>query len=147
MCFTALRKFRYIADPICIVAAAAYILGRCVLRPHGVGGWLVHDYLNDFLCLPLFLPMILGLQRLLRLRRHDMPPRLWEVLQHWVVFSVIFEAVLPRYPHIWRTTADPWDVVAYLVGGLVAWTIWQRRVRQARHVLTTPATSHRYSGA
>jgi hypothetical protein len=86
----------------------------------------VHGYLNDLLCLPLFLPLILFVQKLLRLRRHDDPPRLWETVQHAIIFSVIFEVILPRYPQYFRTTADPLDALAYLVGGLVAWLIWRR---------------------
>lgn len=123
------HPFRYFADPICVASMACYALGRWYLKPQHLGGWFVHDYLNDLLCLPLFLPMSLGMQRLLRLRRHDAPPRLWEVLQHAVVFSVVFEVLLPRYPHTFRTTADPWDAVAYFVGGLFAWALWPRLAR------------------
>jgi hypothetical protein len=68
--------------------------------------------------------MILGLQRLLKIRRHDGRPRLWEVLQHWVIFSVVFEVVIPRFPQHFRSTADVLDVVAYLMGGLLAWIGW-----------------------
>ena len=113
------RPFRYAADPVCVGAVLLYAVNRWALKPHGVGGAFTHGYLNDVLCLPLFLPPILFAQRLLRLRRHDGRPRLWEVLQHWLVFSLVFEVVLPRYPQWFRTTADPLDVVAYLAGGLV----------------------------
>jgi hypothetical protein len=125
------RPFRYAADPLCLASMACYALGRWYLKPHHVGGWFVHDYLNDILCLPLFLPISLGAQRLLRLRRHDAPPRLWEVLQHGIIFSVLFEVILPRYPHLFRTTADPWDAVAYFAGGLIAWLAWFRLARRA----------------
>src|SRR5690349_4676630 len=117
-------RFRYLGDPICAGSLVLYLVGRWILRPHHLGGAFVQGYLNDVLCLPLFLPMILLIQRRIGLRRHDLPPRLWEVLQHWMIFSVLFEVVLPQFPGHFTTTADPLDVVAYLAGGLVAWAIW-----------------------
>jgi len=122
-----MRKFRYILDPICLACIVAYPLNRWVLKPHHVLGDFGRFWFNDLICLPLFLPMILGLQRLLRIRRHDGPPQLWEVLQHAVIFSVLFEVILPRYPQVFRTTADPWDAVCYFVGGLGAWVVWNGR--------------------
>jgi hypothetical protein len=82
------------------------------------------------LCLPLFLPASLYLQRLCRVRRHDGPPRLWEVLQHWVVFSVVFELMIPAFPRFFRSTADPWDAVAYLAGGTAGWLVWSGGLRR-----------------
>ena len=84
------------------------------------------------ICLPLFLPMILYAQRLLGLRRHDGYPRPWEIAQHWAIFSVVFEVVLPRMGNTFDTTADPWDVVAYAVGGAAAgaWWAWRLRIMQ-----------------
>jgi hypothetical protein len=106
------------------MAIVVYAINRWALKPHGIGGAFTHGYLNDVLCLPLFLPGILYAQRRLRLRGHDGYPRAWEILQHWLVFSVVFEIVLPRYPEWFRTTADPFDVVAYFVGGLLAGCYW-----------------------
>jgi hypothetical protein len=123
------RPFRYYADPVCVASLVAYALNRFVLKPNGVGGDFVRCYLNDLLCLPLFLPTILYVQRRLGLRRTDAFPRAWEVVQHWLVFAVVFEVVLPRYPTWFRTTADPLDAVAYLVGGLAALLIWSRSRR------------------
>ena len=119
------RRFRYIADPVCIMSLLLYALNRFYLKPHHIGGWFTHGYLNDVLCLPLFLPMILRVQRLLGIRRHDDFPHVWELFQHWVIFSVVFEVILPRLPGTFDTTADPWDVVAYLAGAIVALCFWR----------------------
>lgn len=121
-CFS--RRFRYVADPICVGSVLLYAANRWFLKPHHIGGAFTHGYLNDVICLPLFLPPILYAQRLVGLRKHDGYPRLWEVLQHWVIFSIVFEVVIPRFPKYFRSTADPLDVVAYLAGGLVAWLYW-----------------------
>ena len=124
--------FRYFADPICITCLIIYPINRWYLKPHHIGGWFTHGYLNDVMCLPLFLPIILYLQRLMRVRRHDGNPRLWEVLQHWVIFSVVFEVILPTMPKAFTHTQDPWNVVAYLSGGVAAGIIWKWRARPPR---------------
>ena len=118
------RDFRYLADLVCVMAIVIYVVNRWLLKPHGIGGAFAKNYLNDVLCLPLFVPVSLGLQRLLRVRQHDGRPRLWEVFQHWAVFSVMFELVIPRFPRQFHSTADPLDVLAYLGGGLAAWFVW-----------------------
>jgi hypothetical protein len=118
------RGFRYVTDPICIACLLLYPLNRWYLKPHRIGGHFTVAFLNDTICLPLFLPMILYLQRRLGVRRHDGPPRLWEVLQHWAIFSVVFKAIMPRFPQVFRTSGDPWDMLAYIGGGLIAWAIW-----------------------
>ncbi len=108
-----------------MISLAAYALWRFVLRPHGIQNNFTIAYLNDFLCLPLFLPISLYIQRCLRIRHHDAPPRLWEILQHWIIFSVLFEAILPCFPAQFHTTADPYDVLAYLAGGMTAAVCWR----------------------
>jgi hypothetical protein len=118
-------QFRYLADPVCIASLLIYVVNRFYLKPHHIGGLFTVGYLNDVLCLPLFMPMILRAQHMLGLRRHDDYPRLWEILQHWVIFSILFEVIIPRFPMQFDSTADPWDVVAYLAGGLAAWVWWR----------------------
>src|ERR1700722_14382235 len=93
-----LPGFRYLADPICIAALLISPINRFVLKPHHIGGWFTHGYLNDVLCLPLFVPMILYLQRVIGLRKHDGYPRAWEIIQHWAIFSIMFQALIPRFP-------------------------------------------------
>jgi hypothetical protein len=123
--------FRYFADPICIACLFTYPINRWYLKPHHIGGWFTHGYLNDVMCLPLFLPMILYGQRLLGLRRHDGYPRWWEILQHWVIFSVVFEVILPMMPKTFSHTQDPWNVVAYLSGGVIAGIYWKSQAGMA----------------
>jgi len=122
---TSSRPFRYFADPICIACLILYAVNRWYFKPHRIGGWFTEGYVNDLICLPLLLPMILYGQRLFRLRKHDGFPRLWEVLQHAVIFSIVFEIIIPRYPKVFTSTADPWDAVSYFVGGIAAWLVWR----------------------
>jgi hypothetical protein len=124
------RSFRYLFDPLCVTAIVLFAVNRFALKPLGVAEPFVFGYVNDLLCLPIFLPISLGLQRLMRVRRHDDPPRLWETLQHAAIFSVVFEVVLPRFPAYFVSRADPLDVVAYFVGGLFAWAWWRWRANR-----------------
>jgi hypothetical protein len=121
--------FGYLADPVCIASLLIYAVNRWYLKPHHVGGWFTHGYLNDVLCLPLFLPMILRVQRLIGVRKHDQFPSFWEMLQHWAIFSIVFEVIIPRFPNRFDSTADPFDVLAYLAGGALAWIWWRWRGR------------------
>ena len=116
--------FRYVDDPICIASMFIYVLNRYVLKPHHVGGWLVHDYLNDLLCLPIFLPVILRFQSALGIRRHHGPPTLFEVFHNWAIFSVLYYFVFPRLS-AFSSAADPWNSVAYLIGGLASYGLWK----------------------
>ena len=42
---------------------------------------------------------------------------------HLVIWSVLFEVI---GPHIMRVTGDPLDVLAYVVGGVLAGLWWHR---------------------
>jgi len=121
---TSSRAFRYIADPVCIVALILYAINRHILKPHHIGGWFTHGYLNDVLCLPLFVPMILYAQRLIGVRKHDGYPRAWEIFQHWAIFSIMFQVVIPRFPKTFISAGDPWDILAYFIGGTTAGWYW-----------------------
>ena len=132
-----LLPFRYLTDPLCIACLLLYPLNRWYLKPHRIGGHFTVAFLNDTICLPLFLPMILYLQRRLGVRRHDGPPRLWEVFQHAAIFSIVFKAIMPRYPQIFRTSGDPWDMLAYIAGGLGAWLIWRCAASPSRNMLSS----------
>ena len=125
-------RFRYLLDPVFLVACLAYALNRLWLKPCGVGGWFSSSYLNDVLCLPIWVPVSLRLQRAVGARLAWCYPRLCEILLHWVVFSVLFEIVLPLFPQF-KTTADPMDVLAYFVGGAAAWLIWRSRSAARNH--------------
>ena len=124
------RRFQYLADPVCILSLALYALNRFYLKPHHIGGWFTQGYLNDVLSLPLFVPLILRLQRLLGIRYHDDYPRAWEILQQWALFSLVFQVIMPRFPKIFRGAGDPYDMIAYFAGGLLAWLWWSYRARR-----------------
>jgi hypothetical protein len=116
--------FRYLRDPLFVVACALYALNRWGLKPR-VHSLFLHGYFDDLLLIPCALPPLLLLQRWLRLRLHDQPPSAGEIALYLVVWSILFEVIGPHLMP-W-TVGDPWDVVAYTVGGVAAGLWWQRR--------------------
>jgi hypothetical protein len=88
----------------------------------------MHDYFNDVLLLPIFLPVSLLINRWLGLRRDDRSPSLIEVGGYFLLWSALFQLVFPRHAWLFRhSTDDPYNVVAFGIGGLVAWLTWNRR--------------------
>ncbi|HET6251163.1 MAG TPA: hypothetical protein VFE47_26005 [Tepidisphaeraceae bacterium] len=120
------HRFRYFADGLFIAAVLIYLVNRFWAKKTTWGRTgFCHDYLNDVLLIPFFLPGVLWLHRRLGLRSHDRPPRLGEVALHVGVWSICFEWLFARY-HVFyqHSTADPKDALAYAVGGGIAWMIW-----------------------
>lgn len=118
-----MKPFRYALDELCLLGCGLYSLNRWWIKPHIHRGFF-HSHFNDLLLIPCALPVVLWLQRLLRLRAHDRAPEFGEIAFHLVVWSVLFEVVGPRVMHV---TGDPLDVLAYLAGGLAAWVLWNHR--------------------
>jgi hypothetical protein len=118
----AVNRFRYLADPLFLLASSLYALNRFVLKPR-VHSAFLHNHFNDLLLIPCALPPLLLMQRLLKLRADDEFPKLSEIALYLTVWSILFE-VLGPYIIPW-TVGDPWDVVAYTVGAAFA-ALWWR---------------------
>jgi hypothetical protein len=116
-----LSRFRYALDPLCVAATACYAGNRWLL-PADIKGLFLNGYFSDLLLLPAALPLLLWLQRRLGLRLHDSPPSGAEVGLHVIAWSITAEVIAPLL--FARATADWWDTVAYLVGGVIAWLFW-----------------------
>jgi hypothetical protein len=120
-----MKRFGYWHDPLCLICCALYGLNRWGLKP-SVHSAFLRGQFDDLLLIPCALPVVLWMQRWLRLRNHDLPPTWGEIGFHIVVWSILFEAI---GPHIMRVTGDPLDVLAYAVGGAAAGCIWQGVLR------------------
>ena len=128
------KKFRYLGDGLFLFCSLLYALNRWIIKPH-VHSRFMHDHFNDLWLMPCALPPLLLMQRWLRLRDHDDVPSPGEIALYFCVWSVLLEGIGPRIVP-WHTTADPWDVVAYAFGGMVA-ALWWHRDRLFR-----PRASH-----
>lgn len=120
----AVKAFRYLRDGLFLLACSLYAINRCGVSPHAHSAFL-RGHFNDLLLMPCALPPLLLLQRRLKLRTHDRMPSAGEIALYLAVWSILFEVI---GPHIMRrATGDPWDVAAYVAGGIVAGLWWNRR--------------------
>lgn len=119
--------FRYWREPLCVAAVLFYVANSVWWKPMTSDPTsFVHCYLGDVLCLPVCVPVTLWLQRRAGLRSHDRRPTPRELLLHWLLWSACFEGLGPRMPLLAPgAVCDPWDAVAYGVGGLLAAVVWR----------------------
>ncbi len=124
-------NFRYVQDPLFLLCMFAYAINRFVLKGLWQEGF-VHDYLNNLICIPFLVPIMLYIERKLGMRSHDAAPHWYEVLIPIVVWSVVFEVLLPLHPSLRGVVvADHMDVLFCVLGGCVAGLFWQRWYRVA----------------
>lgn len=135
-----MSRFGYLRDRLFWISLTTYAINRLLIRPHfgpslnAHSHWLwefSHSHLDDCLLIPAALPVVLWLQRLIGLRNHDQPPGWGEMFGHLAIWSVMCKFVGPHWLHI--GVADPWDLVAFAMGGIAACLWWHRPT-------TTPAT-------
>lgn len=115
-----MKPFGYWRDPLFLSGCGLYALNRWALKPH-LHSDFMHGQFNDLLLIPCALPLVLWAQRLLKLRAHDLPPTVLEIVSHLAVWSVLFEVVGPR---VLPVTGDPLDVLVYFLGGAFAAVWW-----------------------
>lgn len=127
--------FRYLKDPLFLTCAAVFIVHRC-LKTFDLSPWWLRFYLNDVICIPFFVPMMVWANRRLGLRRHDEPPEGFEIVIPLLLWAFVFEVLLP-YRRDWAVpaVADPYDVFCYAAGALAATLFWQRYYRPAKRNL------------
>jgi ubiquinone/menaquinone biosynthesis C-methylase UbiE len=120
------KRFGYVFDPLFLLCCALYAANRWWIKPHCHIAFF-HNWFNDLLLIPCALPPVLLTQRWLGIRDHDSAPTFGEVAAHVVGWSILFELI---GPYILPTTGDPWDAVAYAVGGAAAYGLWRAAYRR-----------------
>ena len=116
------RRFRYLREPLFLLAALMYVVVRAVVWEAGQPlGW-VPGQQTDVLLLPVGMPVWLWIERQLGWRGHDGAPTVAEVgflLVTWSVAAEVVAPVLVRGP-----VGVPHDVAAYLLGALACLACW-----------------------
>lgn len=119
------KPYHCFRDPLFLGSVALYALNRWVLKPC-TSIELCHSYLNDLICIPFWVPVLVSLLRWCRLRPDPGPPAGAEVLVPLVLWSIVFEIVLPQLgPFRGIAIADPIDVLCYAAGALVGAAYWR----------------------
>lgn len=120
-------RFRFILDPLFLFSSTLYVVNKLSLfAPYWWGHRFINAYLNDVLLVPVMLPIILLFSRMLTSRNKYSPPMFREILVPLAIWSTAFEFIGPRF--FQKGTSDPLDVLAYCIGGLISWAVWNRSV-------------------
>jgi len=120
-------NFKYILDPLFIFSSTLYTVNKLSLfPPYWWGHKFINAYLNDVLLIPVMLPIILFFSRLLKFREKYSPPMLMEIVMPLAIWSIAFEFIGPYFFE--KGTSDPFDVLAYCIGGIISWVIWNRSI-------------------
>ncbi|WP_303311711.1 hypothetical protein [Hymenobacter sp. BT730] len=106
--------------PLFLLGTALYLFS-CLNRYWPI--WhlptFINSHLADLVDLPLQLTLILWVMRRFYFRQPTFTlPVAW-IISSWVVIAIWFELIMPQFNP--RMVADPLDVVAYTLGGLVFW--------------------------
>ncbi len=119
-------RFLYLRDRLFLVSFCLYWVNRFFIKPFSDVPFF-HESFNDLICIPVFVPVVVLIARMCGLRRHDQPPQIHEILLPLMVWSFMFEVLLPqdRFWSRW-VTGDPFDVLWYCTGAFVA-SVWWRR--------------------
>jgi len=125
-------KYKYLKDPLFLTSIILYFLNRYAVKPLTIGKISFFNcYLNDFICIPFWLPLVLFLTRKVGLRDHDEPPDFYELSFYLLLWSFVFEFVGPSYGRYFNyPVADPWDIVCYALGCLIAGIYWNFEIRK-----------------
>jgi len=125
-----MKPFRYLRDPLFLGCLILYFINRWLLKPLWSGGFF-HNHLNDLICIPFWVPIMLWGQRKVGFRESDGPPLTSEIIIPLFVWSWFFEVTLPRSGLMGaRVVADYRDIVYYSLGAAIAacfWAWWYRR--------------------
>ena len=119
------RKFEYLLDPLFLFSLTIYSMNKLSFLKFGFWNYkFCTCYLNDLLLVPVVVPIVLFFSKVLKLRDIYSPPMFLEILVPLAIWSIAFELVGPFY--FGKGTSDPLDILAYCLGGLISWLIWNR---------------------
>lgn len=116
--------FRYLRDGLFLSCLFLYLVNRWVLKTL-VPNVLSQSYLNDLLCIPFWVPIMLFGMRASGLRRNDSPPAAHEILIPLLLWSLLFEFILPYWILENVAISDFNDVLCYTLGAFVAGVYWK----------------------
>lgn len=118
-------RYRYLKDPLFVACVIVYAVNRFVVKP-----WFPNTfsqaYLNDLICIPFCVPVVVYLMRKFGWRPHDLPPSGLEIIIPLLAWSFVFEVLLQRlgvFPAL--ATADHVDILFYCAGACLAAAYWR----------------------
>jgi hypothetical protein len=118
-------RFAFLRDPLFLVSVGLYFVNRFAIKPFIHGGFF-HAHLNDLICIPFWVPIMVYLQRRIGLRSFEAPPQVHEIIIPLIIWSWTFEFLLPQTACFggW-CAADYRDVIYYAAGAAGAAVFWR----------------------
>jgi len=118
------NHFLYLYDPLFLVCTSLYIIHEVVGFPftHWLSN-LANSYLNDFLFIPVALPIILYFLRKCNFRKFDNSPLFHEVLIPVAIWALVLEYIGPRF--FSKGVPDLLDIYVYGISGIFCYFSWQ----------------------
>jgi hypothetical protein len=117
--------FLYLRDPLFLFCVGVYFVNRFVLKEIWLSGF-VHEHLNDLICIPFWVPIMVFVQRRLGMRDGDDSPQPSEIIIPLILWSWIFEVILPNTEWFHDVcVADYLDILCYTLGALGAAMFWR----------------------
>jgi len=128
--------FRYLKDPLFLACLVAYWAHRW-LADSGMSTPFLRSHLNDVICIPFWVPIMVWITKTVGLRRHDCQPDAVEIVIPLLIWSALFEVIIPSQTQ-WHSpkTADPYDVLSYCLGSLGAAFFWKWYYRRRQPAVT-----------
>ncbi|MCB9235597.1 MAG: magnesium citrate secondary transporter [Bacteroidia bacterium] len=113
-----------LSHPLFLVSLGIYLVLFILKKTHHPIPFL-SDYGADFLLMPVVMPFAQYVIRLSDPRRREFVFTWHHLLVGWILFSLLFEGLFPALTD--RFTRDWWDVLAYVLGGLLFWWVNKKR--------------------
>lgn len=104
-------------DPYWLLCVAVFSLHQIFQKGLGIHFYWADNYLDNLLCMPIFLGMILWERRFIFTKNKTYKFTLFEIIIITTLLSVLFEEGFPRWSSDF--TKDPVDYVFYFVGALL----------------------------
>jgi hypothetical protein len=123
-------RFKYLKDPLFVFCFVLYFVNRWIFKPY-LPNEFFRDHLNDMICIPFWIPIMLFSMRKVGLRDNDGTPSGGELLIPLILWSWVFEVWLPRTSAFQGLAiSDHLDILYYAAGALFAALFWRFRYRK-----------------
>ena len=111
---------------IMVIFATLYALNKFHLIEVNQFESFQYCYLNDILAPLVLTPLFINIHILAGIRRNNLPPCLLEIAAYFCLLSIWFECVMPIFNS--RSVADFYDILAYLLGSTVYFSLVGRKL-------------------
>lgn len=125
------EAFAPLLRPAYLACAALFVVHQVAQAWLGQTAWLIDGYLDPVLSIPLLLTLGEVEQRWLLRTRDWRGYSAVEVAAMTTALALVFEYVFPRLDPA-RQTYDPWDFVAYALGGGIYYALCSARSASMR---------------